>query len=124
MHYSIIDTAEAFITVINGSGEVGDRLCLLLTSIASPVTMTPVRLCIASVVDTGEACSANELICYQTYQIPNLPGNELTRYWETTRNLLNTGYYWVIIHTGWGAQSWTTFCGPPAVAIGGCERKY
>jgi hypothetical protein len=28
------------------------------------------------------------------------------------------------ITTGWGAQSWTTFCGPPAVAIGGCERKY
>jgi uncharacterized protein YybS (DUF2232 family) len=62
MHYSIIDTEEAFITVIIGSGEVGDRLCLLLTSIASPVTMTPVRLCIAGVVDTGEACSANELI--------------------------------------------------------------
>ncbi len=28
------------------------------------------------------------------------------------------------IYTGWGAQSWTTFCGPAAVAIGGCERKY
>jgi hypothetical protein len=25
--------------------------------------------------------------------------------------------------TGWGAQSWTVFCGPAAVAIGGCERK-
>ncbi len=27
-------------------------------------------------------------------------------------------------HTGWGAQSWTVFCGPAAVAVGGCERKY
>jgi hypothetical protein len=26
--------------------------------------------------------------------------------------------------TGWGAQSWTIFCGPAAVAVGGCERKY
>ncbi len=26
-------------------------------------------------------------------------------------------------NTGWGAQSWTVFCGPAAVAIGGCERK-
>ncbi len=24
---------------------------------------------------------------------------------------------------GWGAQSWTIFCGPAAVAVGGCERK-
>ncbi len=27
------------------------------------------------------------------------------------------------VYTGWGAQSWTVFCGPAAVAIGGCERK-
>ncbi len=26
-------------------------------------------------------------------------------------------------HTGWGGQSWTIFCGPAAVAVGGCERK-
>jgi hypothetical protein len=25
--------------------------------------------------------------------------------------------------TGWGDESWTIFCGPAAVAIGGCERK-
>jgi hypothetical protein len=29
----------------------------------------------------------------------------------------------VYVYTGWGAQSWTVFCGPAAVAIGGCERK-
>ncbi len=23
----------------------------------------------------------------------------------------------------WGSQSWTVFCGPTAVAVGGCERK-
>jgi hypothetical protein len=25
--------------------------------------------------------------------------------------------------TGWDGQSWTVFCGPAAVAVGGCERK-
>ncbi len=25
--------------------------------------------------------------------------------------------------TGWGGESWTTFYGPAAVAIGRCERK-
>ncbi len=28
-----------------------------------------------------------------------------------------------IYSTGWGGESWTTFCGPAAVAIGRCERK-
>jgi hypothetical protein len=79
MHYSIIDTEEACITVFNSFGKVGDRLCLLLASIASPVTITPVRLCIAGVVDTGEACSANKPDCYQTYQIPILSDNKFTR---------------------------------------------
>jgi hypothetical protein len=25
--------------------------------------------------------------------------------------------------TGWGSESWTIFCGPATVAIGGCEQK-
>jgi hypothetical protein len=29
----------------------------------------------------------------------------------------------VMCYTGWGAQSWTVFCRPAAVAVGGCERK-
>jgi hypothetical protein len=26
-------------------------------------------------------------------------------------------------YTGWAGQSWTIFCGPAAVAVGGCEQK-
>ncbi len=33
-------------------------------------------------------------------------------------------YIYIYIYTGWGVQSWTTFCGPTAIAVGGCERKY
>ncbi len=29
----------------------------------------------------------------------------------------------VHVCTGWGGQSWTIFCGPAAIAVGGCERK-
>ncbi len=32
-------------------------------------------------------------------------------------------FYCCSVLTGWGAQSWTVFCGPAAVAVGGCERK-
>jgi hypothetical protein len=32
-------------------------------------------------------------------------------------------HLFVFLCTGWGAQSWTIFCGPAAVAVGGCERK-
>jgi hypothetical protein len=32
-------------------------------------------------------------------------------------------FYQVIPFTGWGGESWTSFCGPAAVAVGGCERK-
>jgi hypothetical protein len=32
-------------------------------------------------------------------------------------------YCTTIKSTGGGSQSWTIFCGPVAVAVGGCERK-
>jgi hypothetical protein len=30
---------------------------------------------------------------------------------------------WKHVYTGWGAQSWTVFCGSVAVAVKGCEQK-